>query len=58
MKKYTAPELELIRFNVEDVVATSTLTDGGADGDFTGGGASGAWGTPTTVAVSPDNLFN
>ena len=35
---YTAPEMEIIAFDAEDVITTS-LTDGGTEGEI-GGGAS------------------
>lgn len=37
MEKYTAPELEIIEFDAEDVITTS-LTGGGDASDFGGDG--------------------
>ena len=34
---FTAPELELIRFDTEDVITTSGLTNGDTVPDFGGG---------------------
>ena len=33
---YTAPEMEIIEFDTEDVITTS-LTNGGVGGDYNGG---------------------
>ena len=55
MKKYTKPSLEVRTFDVEEIIMTSTMTDGGNVGDFTGEGAEAGWGTP--VQSTPD-LFN
>ena len=60
MKKYTRPSFEVLELETTDIIQTSgqtsggTLTDGGAEGDFTGGGANAGWGTSTTSA----NLFD
>ena len=35
MKKYETPEMEIVIFDVEDVITTSSLTDG-FDGDSNG----------------------
>lgn len=35
-EKYTIPELEIIRFDAEDVITTSTLSNGGDAGDVPG----------------------
>ena len=34
--KYTAPEVEIIGFDNEDVITASELTDNGTSGDFGG----------------------
>ena len=34
-EKYTVPEMEIIEFDSEDVITTS-LTDGGTAGDYSG----------------------
>lgn len=36
-EKYTAPEMEIIEFDTEDVITTS-MTNGGTAGDFGGNG--------------------
>ena len=35
-EKYTAPEMEIIGFDNEDVITTSGFTDGGTGNDFGG----------------------
>ena len=51
MKKFTRPSIEVIKFETTDIIHTSGggLTDGGSEGDFTGGGAQGGWGTTTSI---------
>ncbi len=36
-QNYTIPEMEIIKFEAEDVITTS-MTDGGKAGDFSGNG--------------------
>ncbi len=35
---YTAPEMEIIAFDAEDVITTSGFNDGGTEGDMGNGG--------------------
>ena len=37
-EKYTAPEMEIIGFDSEDVITASGLTDAGTGGDMGGSG--------------------
>ena len=48
MKKYIKPTLNLVQINVKDIIqASGYITDGGVQGDYTGGGANAGWGTTT-----------
>jgi len=59
MKKYIKPFIEIVELGLEDIILTSeTLTDGGSEGDFTGGGANAGWGTATTATTSTSSLFD
>ena len=51
MKKFTSPSIEVIEFKTTDIILTSGggLNDGGPEGDYTNGGASGEWATPTSI---------
>lgn len=46
MKEYVTAEIEIIEFSEEDIIRTSTLTDGGSEGTIGGegdGGDAGIW---------------
>lgn len=50
MKKFTRPSIEVIEFETTDIIHTSgTLTDGGSEGDFSGGGGEAGWASTASI---------
>lgn len=59
MKKYSAPEIELVKFGMADIIRTSDGLNNKGDGTDSdiGGGSTDGIGTPMSVFDSDNAIF-